>query len=129
MQGARRGAYRIDDTASADGFVALGIAMGLNRPTFLLHREDSTVPTNLRWLTGADVGASAAAACIILRRKLKALTKSGPHVRDVEYDVYQRTIHIDCIPTDPTVRSWEWWLQTEPPAMQGLPPADYGSKP
>lgn len=51
MQAARFGIYRIDQQASANTFLALGIAIGLNKPWLLVAREGATIPQDVRGLS------------------------------------------------------------------------------
>jgi len=51
IQVARFGIYRIDEEASANTFLALGIAIGLNKPWLLVAREGATVPVDVRGLS------------------------------------------------------------------------------
>jgi hypothetical protein len=48
---ARFGIYRVDAGSSPDVFLALGLAIGLNKPWFLCKREGSEVPTDVRGLS------------------------------------------------------------------------------
>jgi hypothetical protein len=52
IQAARFGIYRVDADCSADAFLALGIAVGLNRPWALIWREGATLPSDVRGLSG-----------------------------------------------------------------------------
>ena len=52
IQAARFGVYRIDERASANTFLALGVAIGLNKPWLLVTREGATVPQDVRGLSG-----------------------------------------------------------------------------
>lgn len=49
IQSARLGIYRIDKDAEADNFIALGIALGLNRPGLLVYK--SGLPSDVRGLS------------------------------------------------------------------------------
>jgi len=51
IQAARFGIYRIDEEASANTFLALGIAIGLNKPWLLVAREGATIPVDVRGLS------------------------------------------------------------------------------
>jgi len=48
---ARFGVYRIDADSSADVFLALGVAIGLNKPWLLFKRDESNVPSDIRGLS------------------------------------------------------------------------------
>lgn len=50
IQEARFGLYRIDEQASANTFLALGIAIGLGKPWLLLAHQQSTIPMDVRGL-------------------------------------------------------------------------------
>jgi hypothetical protein len=52
IQAARFGVYRIDERASANTFLALGIAIGSNKPWLLVAREGSEVPQDVHGLSG-----------------------------------------------------------------------------
>jgi hypothetical protein len=52
IQAARFGVYRIDQGCSADTFLSLGLAIGLNRPWLLVSREGATLPSDVRGLSG-----------------------------------------------------------------------------
>jgi len=52
IQAARFGIYRIDADCSADAFLALGIAIGLNRPWAAIWREGAILPSDVRGLSG-----------------------------------------------------------------------------
>ena len=56
IQTARFGIYRIDAQASANSFLALGIAIGLNRPWLLVAREGAEIPADVRGLSSIDFG-------------------------------------------------------------------------
>jgi hypothetical protein len=45
---AKFGIYRVDETASSSSFVNLGIAMGLNRPTFMINNLYRKPPSDLK---------------------------------------------------------------------------------
>jgi len=51
IQVARFGIYRIDEEASANTFLALGLAIGLNKPWLLVAREGATIPVDVRGLS------------------------------------------------------------------------------
>jgi hypothetical protein len=51
IKAARFGIYRIDEQASANTFLALGIAIGLGRPWLLVAREGHRVPLDVRGLS------------------------------------------------------------------------------
>lgn len=44
---AQLGIYRIDKKCSPDSFLALGIALGLNRPVVLVHKNKAVLPSDL----------------------------------------------------------------------------------
>ncbi len=48
---ARFGVYRVDAGSSPDVFLALGLAIGLNKPWFLIKREGSEIPADIRGLS------------------------------------------------------------------------------
>lgn len=48
---ARFGIYRVDAGSSPDVFLALGLAIGLNKPWFLFKREASEIPADIRGLS------------------------------------------------------------------------------
>ena len=48
---ARFGIYRVDAGSSPDVFLALGLAIGLNKPWFLFKREGSEIPADIRGLS------------------------------------------------------------------------------
>jgi hypothetical protein len=50
IQSARLGIYRIDKSGTSDGFVALGMSMGLNRPGLLIHHAADEPPTDVQGL-------------------------------------------------------------------------------
>ncbi len=50
IQAARFGVYRIDQQASTNTFLALGIAVGLNKPWLLVAREGADIPQDVRGL-------------------------------------------------------------------------------
>ena len=52
IQAARFGIYRVDADCSPDAFLALGIAIGLNRPWLLINREGASLPADVRGLSG-----------------------------------------------------------------------------
>ena len=54
IQTSSLGVYRVDKTASADTFVELGIAMGLNRPFFLVTNSRSEIPSDLNGLSSVS---------------------------------------------------------------------------
>jgi hypothetical protein len=56
IQAARFGVYRIDQGCSADAFLALGLAIGLNRPWLLASREGAALPSDVRGLSGVVFG-------------------------------------------------------------------------
>ena len=47
IQASRFGVYRIDAPASANSFLALGIAVGLNKPWLLVTREGADLPADV----------------------------------------------------------------------------------
>lgn len=51
IQSSSFGIYRVDQTADADTFVELGIAMGLNRPFFLVINNREEIPSDLSGLS------------------------------------------------------------------------------
>lgn len=51
IQAARFGVYRVDERASANTFLALGIAIGLNKPWLLVARESASIPQDIRGLS------------------------------------------------------------------------------
>ncbi len=51
IQAARFGIYRIDQQASANTFLTLGIAIGLNKPWLLIAREGAAIPQDVRGLS------------------------------------------------------------------------------
>lgn len=60
IQAARLGVYRVDAASSPDSFMALGIAIGMNRPWLLVSREGAPLPSDVRGLsilTFRDFGA------------------------------------------------------------------------
>jgi len=52
IQAARFGIYRVDADCSPDAFLALGMAIGLNRPWVLINREGALLPADVRGLSG-----------------------------------------------------------------------------
>jgi hypothetical protein len=54
IQAARFGIYRVDADCSPDAFLALGIAIGLNRPWALVNRRGASLPADVRGLSGLD---------------------------------------------------------------------------
>jgi hypothetical protein len=54
IQTARFGVYRIDKSSQPDAFIALGLAIGLNRPGLLVHRAGNDVPSDVRGLSSAS---------------------------------------------------------------------------
>jgi hypothetical protein len=50
IQGARFGIYRVDTQANASAFVALGMAIGGNRPSLLINNSRDKVPSDLNGL-------------------------------------------------------------------------------
>jgi hypothetical protein len=54
IQAARFGIYRVDPDCSPDAFLALGIAIGLNRHWALVSREGATLPADVRGLSGLE---------------------------------------------------------------------------
>ncbi len=54
IQAARFGVYRVDGDCSPDAFLALGIAIGLNRPWALVNRRGAALPADVRGLSGLD---------------------------------------------------------------------------
>jgi hypothetical protein len=60
IQAARFGVYHVDSGSSPDAFLALGVAIGLNRPWLLVSREGAQIPADVRglsMLTFRDFGA------------------------------------------------------------------------
>lgn len=51
IQAARFGIYRIDAAASAETFLALGMAIGLAKPWLLVSRQGAAVPVDVRGLS------------------------------------------------------------------------------
>ena len=47
IAGSKFGIYRIDASASSSSFVNLGIAIGLNRPTFMINNSREEIPSDL----------------------------------------------------------------------------------
>lgn len=54
VQAARFGVYRVDADCSPDAFLALGIAIGLNRPWALVNRRGASLPADVRGLSGLE---------------------------------------------------------------------------
>jgi hypothetical protein len=48
IQSARFGIYRVDQEASPDAFLALGVALALGRPGLLVHQHGREVPADVR---------------------------------------------------------------------------------
>jgi hypothetical protein len=57
IQAARFGIYRIDQAASANSFLALGIAIGLGRPWLLVARKNAEIPADVRGLSNFSFAA------------------------------------------------------------------------
>ena len=51
IQDACLGVYRIDKSSQPDAFIALGLAIGLNRPGLLMHRVGNALPSDLKGLS------------------------------------------------------------------------------
>ena len=51
IQAACLGLYRIDKPSQSDAFIALGLAIGLNRPGLLMHRVGNALPSDLKGLS------------------------------------------------------------------------------
>jgi len=54
IQTARLGIYRIDKSSNPDTFIALGIALGLNRIGLLVHRTGDDPPSDLKGLSALN---------------------------------------------------------------------------
>ena len=54
IQSAHFGVYRVDAQCSADAFLTLGIAMGLNRPWRIVSRQGNGLPADIRGLSGLE---------------------------------------------------------------------------
>ena len=54
VQAARCGIFRIDQGASANTFLLLGLAIGLSRPWLLVARQGAAVPTDLQGLSHCE---------------------------------------------------------------------------
>jgi hypothetical protein len=54
IQSARFGVYRVDAGCSPDAFLALGFAIGLNRPWLLIGRDGTLLPSDVRGLSGLE---------------------------------------------------------------------------
>ena len=54
IKAARFGVYRIDSGCSADAFLSLGLAIGLNRPWMLISRAGKSLPSDVRGLNGLE---------------------------------------------------------------------------
>ena len=54
IQEARLGVYRVEKASAPDTFLALGVAMGLNRPGLLIHQANRELPADVRGLTALE---------------------------------------------------------------------------
>jgi hypothetical protein len=54
IQAARLGVYRIEEACAPDTFLSLGVSIGLNRPSLLLHRAGADPPSDLGGLCASE---------------------------------------------------------------------------